>query len=147
MKDIRQLFWMASLALLLAGCAGPVQQDTTISEWQHEGLLPPTGRVTSRVYPEPASYPAEEPNIVVKSNDNGNTRADLSVADAIRRQIQYDRGLAPSLEHVTILVQNGRLILRGTVKSDLDARVIVDNLRDIVGVSEITNQLEIDPNV
>jgi hypothetical protein len=148
MKNMKQLFWMAPLALLIAGCAAPVQQDTTISEWQREGLLPPTGRTTSRVYPEPASYPADEPNIVVESNDNkATTRADLNVADAIRRQVQYDRGLAPSLEHVTILVQNGRLILRGTVKSDLDARVIVDNLRDIVGVAEITNQLEIDPNV
>jgi hypothetical protein len=147
MKNMKQLFWMSPLVVLIAGCAAPVQQDPTISQWQREGLLPPTGTATSRVYPEPASYPTVEPNIVVQSNDRKNTGADLAVADAIRQQVEYDRGLAPSLEHVTIVVQNGRIFLRGTVKSDLDARVIVDNLRDVIGVSEITDQLEIDPNV
>ena len=147
MKNLKPLLWMSSLVLLLAGCAAPVQQDATISEWQREGLLPPTGVATSRVYPEAASYPTQEPSIVVESNDRGNTRGDLMVADAIRQQVEYDRGLAPSLEHVTIVVQNGRVILRGSVRSDLDARVIVDNLRSIVGVSQIMDQLEIDPNV
>ncbi|HWD91991.1 MAG TPA: BON domain-containing protein [Verrucomicrobiae bacterium] len=144
---MKRLFWVSPLVLLIAGCAAPVQQDPTISEWQREGLLPPTGVATSRVYPETASYPAEEPNIVVKSNESGNSRADVAVADVIRQQLEYDRGLAPSLEHVTIVLQNGRIFLRGTVKSDLDARVIVDNLRNIMGVSQITDQLEIDPNV
>jgi len=147
MKKLVQLFWMSPLVLLIAGCAAPVQQDTTITEWQREGLLPPTGTATSRVYPEAASYPAEEPNIIVESNDGKNSRANLAVADSIRRQIEYDRGLAPSLEHVTIIVEDGRIILRGSVKSDLDARVIVDDLRDIVGVDQIMDQLEINPNV
>jgi hypothetical protein len=147
MKNMKQLVWITPLALLIAGCAAPVHQDTTISEWQREGLLPPTGGVASRVYPEPATYPTEQLSIVVDTNDRRNNSGDIAVAKAIRDQVEYDRGLAPSLEHVTIVVQNGNIILRGTVKSDLDARVIVDNLRDVAGVSQITDQLEIDPNV
>jgi hypothetical protein len=143
MKTIKQLFWIAPLTLVIAGCSLPVKQDTTISEWQQEGLLPPTGVESSRVYAEPAGYPAQNPNIVVESDQRRNTSTDLALAEMIRRRVEYDRGLAPSLENVTIAVQNGRVVLRGTVKSDLDARVVVDDLRDIMGVTEITDQMEI----
>jgi hypothetical protein len=143
---MKQLVWITPLALLFAACA-PVKHDNTISEWQREGLLPPTGGTTSRVYPESASYPLPALNIVVQSNDNRTTSGDIAVADAIRRQVEYDRGLAPSLEHVTIVVENGRIILRGTVKSDLDARVIVDDLRGLSGINDVSDQLEIDPDV
>jgi hypothetical protein len=147
MKNMKQLFWIAPLAVLIAGCAAPVQQDATLAQWERAGLLPPTGGGASRVYPEPASYPAEAPNIVVESNNGRSDRFDLALADAIRQQVEYDRGLAPSLQHVTVVVQNGCVILRGTVKSDLDARVIVDNFRDVAGVRQITDQLEINPDV
>jgi hypothetical protein len=147
MKNIKYLFWIAPLALLIAGCAAPTHQDNTISEWQREDLLPQTGFEASRVYPEPANYPAQDPNIIVESNDKRNTPGDLALADNIRRQVEYDRGLAPSLEHVTVAVENGRVILEGSVKSELDARVIVDDLRDVTGVTEIVDRLQINPNV
>jgi osmotically-inducible protein OsmY len=79
----------------------------------------------------------------VESDQSKNNPADLALADTIRREVEYDRGLAPSLQRVIIEVRDGRIILRGAVKSDLDARVIVNNLRDIAGVSRVTNNLEI----
>lgn len=164
MKTMKHIVWITPLALLLAGCAAPeTRPDPTISEWERDGMLPwvaewqndgvqservltSTGSETPRVYSEiqsyPANYPASEPSIVVVSDRTKNS-GDILLADAIRQQVEYDRGLAPSLRHVTIEVRDGRVILRGVVKSDLDARVIVDDLRDITGVAHITNNLEI----
>jgi BON domain len=147
MKTLRNLFWISPLVLLIAGCAAPVKQDTTLSEWQQEGLLPPTGHEPSRVYPEAANYPTQAPNIIVEDGDRRNAGTDLALAENIREQLQYDRGLTPSLKNVTVAVENGQVVLRGSVKSELDARVIVDDLRDISGVTRISDQLEIDPNV
>lgn len=146
MKHFKYFLWIVPAALLAAGCTAPVYHDNTIAEWQREGMLPPTGDGPSRVYPEPARYPATTPNIVVQSN-NGRTSGDLALADNIRRQLQYDAGLAPSLQNVTIAVDDGAVILQGTVKSELDARVIVDDLRDVAGVSRINDELEINPEV
>jgi len=149
MKTLKTLFWSVPLALLIVGCTAPVEQDHTIAEWQREGLLPPTGRDTTRVYSsaEPIKYPANAPSIIVQTDDRRNSSIDLALADSIRQQIEYDRGLAPSLRRVTIEVQNGQVTLTGVVKSDLDARVIVDDLRDVTGVNRITDNLEINPNI
>ena len=146
MKTLKLFAWITPLALLI-GCAAPVETDHTIAEWQQNGMLPPTGDEAARVYPQTETYPSTEPSIVVQT-DNGRTAAgDLALADSIRRDVEYDRGLAPSLKQVTIEVQNGRVILRGSVRSDIDQRAIVDNMRDIAGVTRITDELEINPNL
>jgi hypothetical protein len=148
MKTLRAFFCISPLALLIAGCAAPVAQDHTIAEWQSEGLLPPTGRETTQVYSDQrVTYPATEPHIIVQTDQRRNASGDLALADAIRQEVEYDRGLAPSLRRVTIEVQNGRVVLRGSVRSDLDARVIVDDLRDVTGVTRITDNLEVNPNL
>jgi hypothetical protein len=147
MKMLKQLAWIAPLALFV-GCAAPVQRDHTIAEWQQNGMLPPTGDEAPRVYSSSReAYPTAEPGIIVQTANGKTAAGDLSLADTIRRQFEYDRGLAPSLKQVTIEVRNGRVVLRGSVRSDLDRRAIVDSVRDIVGVTRITDDLEIDPNL
>jgi hypothetical protein len=138
MKTFKQLIWLTPLAFLV-GCALPVQSDYTIAEWQENGFLPPTGGSNSRVYSQPQPYPATTPVIIVQSS------GDQGLADSIRQGFEYDRGLAPSLHRVTVKVQNGQVILLGSVRSDLDQRVIVDNIREMAGVTRITDNLEIDP--
>ena len=148
MKTLKRIFWIAPLGLLLAGCAGPDNSgDAIYSEWRQEELLPPTGYATSRVYSRPETHPAvSEPNIFVQTDQRRNSASDLALADAIRESFGSDRGLTPSLGRVMIEVRDGNVILRGSVKSDLDARVIVDDLQNVPGVTRITNSLEINPN-
>ena len=146
MKITKQLILMTPLALLVAGCM-PVRPNPTISEWEREGQLPrltPTGYQGQRVYSQPAVYPLDDrPSIIVEQGHNDGS--DLALAKAIRRHVEYDAGLAPSLTRVTIAVKNNVVTLQGSVKSDLDARVIVDNLRDVTGVTLVKNDLEIIP--
>lgn len=148
MKIAKQLILIAPLALLVAGCNVPARPDTTISEWEREGQLPrltPTGYEGQRVYSQPAAYPLDDrPSIVVEQGQQNNG-SDLALAKAIRRHIEYDAGLAPSLARVTIVVKNDVVTLQGAVNSDLDARVIVNNLRDVSGVTLVKNDLEISP--
>ena len=147
MKNFKKLFWTAPLALVLAGCAvPPVVNHTPYAEWQREDLLPQTGTSASYVYPQRSTYPAADLNIIVQTDEKRNTSGDVRLADTIRQQVEYNRGLTPSLQGVTIEVHDGSVILQGSVKSELDARVIVDNLRDITGVTRVINNLQIDPN-
>lgn len=147
MKILKQLSWMTPLALLIAGCAAPVKPDMAVTEWQREGQIPPTGTESPRVYVNPDNYPAVyEPRIIVQADTRRDRSGDLALGDEIRQRVEYDRGLAPSLQRVTFSIENGVVVLQGTVKTDFDARVIVDTLRDLPGVNEINNELEINPN-
>src|SRR5579871_6801581 len=148
MKIIKQLMIMTPLALLVAGCM-PVRPNPTISEWENEGQLPrltPTGYEGQRVYSQSVSYPFDDrPLILVEQSRQQNRGSDLALAKAIRRHIEYDAGLAPSLSGVTIAVKNDVVTLQGTVRSDFDARIIVNNLRDVSGVTLVKNDLEVNP--
>ena len=108
--------------------------------------MTPTGNEGQRVYSEPAGYPLNNrPSIIVDQDLQQNRNNDLALAYAIRKQVEYDEGLAPSLQRVTITVKNDVVTLQGSVKSDLDSRIIVDNLRDVAGVTLVKNDLEIIP--
>ena len=147
MKILKQLVWITPLTLLIAGCAAPVHPDTTVAQWQEQGQLPPTGTENQHVYVNRDNYPMDyQPKIIVQADTRQSRAGDLALGDTIRQRVAYDRGLGPSLQRVTISIQNGVVILEGTVKSDFDARVIVDALRDVPRVSEIKNELEINPN-
>jgi hypothetical protein len=154
MKKTIQLIWIAPLALLVAGCSNiPAQPDTTVVDWVHYGQLPqfaltPTGTRVQRVYSDTTpTYPYPNPaRIVVRVDQQHNMSNDRALAYAIQKQIEYDRGLAPSLEHVTIGVENDAVTLQGTVRSEFDARVIVDDLRDVDGVTVVKNDLEVNPS-
>ena len=153
MKIAKELILITPLALLVAGCNVPARPNTTVQTWVEYGQLPkfaltPTGQRASRVYSDTTpAYPyPNPPKIVVTTDQQHNMGNDVALADAIRKHIEYDQGLAPSLERVTIGVDNDAVTLQGTVRSDLDARVIVDNLRDVDGVTVVRNDLEVDPN-
>ena len=149
----KHLFWAAPLSLLITGCNlpnlsdVPVHPDATIADWQQTGQLPPTGTERPRVYANPISYPlVYEPQIIVVGDTTQEQASGQALGDSIRQRVAFDRGLAPSLQRVTISIENGALALQGTVKSDFDARIIVDSLRDVPGVTDIRNQLAINPN-
>src|SRR5579871_2110517 len=103
MKIIKQLMIMTPLALLVAGCM-PVRPNPTISEWEQEGQLPrltPTGYQGQRVYSESVTYPLnDQPSIIVAQDQQQQRGSDIALAKAIRRHIEYDAGLAPSLAGV-----------------------------------------------
>ena len=147
MNTARLLIMMTPLALLTAGCNTPAHP--TISDWVHDGELPPYPPAQAegeRDYSAPAIYRLDNQPSIVVENDRDQCRAsDMALAQAIRRHIEYNRGLAPSLARVSIGVQNDSVILQGTVMSDFDARVIVDNLREVPGVTLVENDLAVNP--
>jgi len=146
-KTAKQLIWIAPLSVLIAGCSStPNVPETAMAEWRSEYQLPPTGGDSQRVYvyTEKPAYP-EMPRVVVDPGRKEGAAGDYALANSIRNSLEDNRGLAPSLQHTTIIVRDGWVTLRGMVRSDMDARLAMDSLREIPGVRRVKSELEINP--
>src|SRR5689334_1340253 len=114
MNIVKQLVWIAPLGLLIAGCASPVHEDTTVAQWQREYQLPPTGRTSERVYVNSQTQASPNtPKIVVDPGKEGAT-GDRELAHSIWQQFQFGQDLAlANVRSPEIVVQDGGVTIRG----------------------------------
>jgi osmotically-inducible protein OsmY len=92
-----------------------------------------------RVYPE--LPPAGEPPIVAPGPIVAGR--DLATADIIRQLFEADTALATTARNVQVAVDNGQVVMRGTVASDHDRQELQSRLATVPGVSRVDNRVEV----
>jgi hyperosmotically inducible protein len=75
--------------------------------------------------------------------DQGNGGADLKITQKIRQAVMGDGSLSFMAKNVKIITANGKVTLRGPVKSDHERQAIGDNARKIAGADNVDDQLEV----
>jgi osmotically-inducible protein OsmY len=70
---------------------------------------------------------------------------DLNITAEIRRRV-VDTELSVNGRNVKIITQDGRVTLRGPVKSEDERKRIVDIATDVAGTGNVENQLEVEIN-
>jgi len=109
--------------------------------------------------PLPADKPATAPADVAADNtkknerdrnsaaltpmDQNNNQADLKITQQIRQAVMADSSLSFTAKNVKIITQNGRVTLRGPVKSDKERSAIEAAARRVAGAVEVDNQIEV----
>lgn len=68
---------------------------------------------------------------------------DRTITERIRQVIISDQNLSPSAKIIRITTSNGTVILQGVVNSEREKQDIEKKTKDIKGVKNVTNQLEI----
>ena len=71
--------------------------------------------------------------------------ADRDTAAKIRSSIMSDKSLSTYAHNVKIITQNGKVTLRGPVRSDEEKKIIVDKAREIAGADNVTDELQVAP--
>lgn len=71
--------------------------------------------------------------------------ADAQLQASVRRAIQNDNGVSDLGHHVTVIVADGAVVLRGQVKNDAEKTHIDTLVRQVGGVKELTNELDVKP--
>ena len=79
------------------------------------------------------------------SMDQGNSKADLDITQAIRKAVVADDSLSTKAENVKIITLDGVVTLRGPVKSAAEKETIGRLAQAAAGVLRVDNQLEIAP--
>jgi hyperosmotically inducible protein len=102
---------------------------------------------------EPTALPSVD-NTAVNTRDNADTTAtppdqkendtDLAITANIRKAVVDDKALSLNAHNVKIITSAGIVTLRGPVKSEQEKQSIEAKAKQVVGVTRIDNQLEIE---
>jgi len=77
------------------------------------------------------------------SGDQGNSEADRELARKIRREITGDKQLSTTAKNVKIIAADGKVTLRGPVKTAEEKNQIASIAEKVQGASSVDNQLEV----
>lgn len=82
-------------------------------------------------------------NATLTPGDQGNDTVDLDITAKIRREVVHNKQLSTTAKNIKIITVNGKVTLRGPVKSAQE-RSIINGIVQKVGPSSLDNQLEVE---
>jgi hyperosmotically inducible periplasmic protein len=75
--------------------------------------------------------------------DQGETQADVELTRRIRRALTSNDQLSTDAKNIKVITQNGKVTLRGPVKTEEERRTIASVAQQQAGTAAIDNQLEV----
>lgn len=121
----------------------------------NEAKRPAVGTSASTVSTSPAVNQADSDNTAVNVRDRDSTvktpidqnenKSDVKITAEIRKRV-VDTKMSVNAQNVKIITQDGRVTLRGPVKSADEKKQIQDFAEQVAGPGNVDNQLEIETN-
>lgn len=74
-----------------------------------------------------------------------NSRSDLDAAKAIRRSLVRDNSLSTYAHNVKVIAENGKVTLKGPVRSDEEKAAVVAKASQVVGATNINDEMTVVP--
>lgn len=136
-RNLSLLLLTLSLALPI-GCTsdGVADQETTAGTDTTAPAATPDADNTARN--------ANDTTLAETPLDQAENATDLQISAAIRKSVLDDKSLSVNAQNIKIITSNGIVTLRGPVKSDQEKNSIEAKARQVEGVTEIKNLLEVE---
>ena len=80
------------------------------------------------------------------AGDQSENEADRKITQEVRKSIVADDKLSTSAQNVKIITNDGKVTLRGPVKSEQEKKDIESKAKQVAGVKNVENQLEVATN-
>ncbi|HEX2228444.1 MAG TPA: BON domain-containing protein [Candidatus Binatia bacterium] len=77
------------------------------------------------------------------ASDQSGNEADRKITQQIRQAVTKDDSLSTSAQNVTIVTQDGKVTLRGTVNSDSEKQKIAEKAKQVSGVKNVENLITV----
>jgi hyperosmotically inducible periplasmic protein len=136
-----------------ANSAAP-NRDASNGTWGNgadgsSGVSPSTGNAAAS--PAPRSPDADNSRVNQRDRDSaaltpmdqGTSEADRTMTQQIRQAVMRDKTLSFTAKNVKIITINGRVTLRGPVKTEAERTAIEADARGVAGGAQVESQLEI----
>ena len=80
------------------------------------------------------------------AGDQSENEADRKITQEVRKSIVGDDKLSTNAQNVKIITNDGQVTLRGPVKTEEEKKAIEGKAKQVAGVKNVDNQLEIASN-
>jgi osmotically-inducible protein OsmY len=80
------------------------------------------------------------------AQDQGNSKADRETTAKIRKSVVDDDALSMRAHNITIITRDGRVTLRGSVRSAQEKAAVAGKAEAVVGASALDDQITIEPD-
>lgn len=123
---------LVATALIVVGCS----KDRAADE-----------KVAQTTAPDNSGTNVRDRNDQTKTaGDQSETEADRTISQSIRQALTADDSLSTNAKNAKIITVDGKVTLRGPVKSDQEKAAIAAKAQQVAGVKNVDNQLEIATN-
>ena len=78
--------------------------------------------------------------------DQAENEADRTITQNVRKAITNDDSLSTDAKNVKVITNDGNVTLRGPVKSNQEKTEVENKAKQITGVKQVDNQLEVASN-
>jgi osmotically-inducible protein OsmY len=119
--------------LMIFGCSKNRSADETASQ--------------TTVAPDNSGVNVRDRNDQTKTaGDQSESEADRTISQNIRQALTSDDSLSTNGKNVKVITVDGKVTLRGPVKSDQEKSAVAAKAQQVAGVKNVDNQLEIATN-
>jgi len=140
-RKIQYAALTACLALLVVGC-----KDKLNSSNDAAGTAPES-KATTTDADNSAKNVRDRDDATLTSGDQSNTAADRDTTQKIRKALVIDAsGYSATAKNIKIITADGKVTLRGPVKSEAEKSGIVTLAKGIAGDGNVEDQLEVKAN-
>jgi len=74
-----------------------------------------------------------------------NNRSDLEITREIRRSLTQDKSLSTYAHNVKVIAQNGKVTLKGPVRSDDEKAAVLAKAAEVAGQANINDEMTVVP--
>lgn len=129
-----RVFHVTSVEHVKASC----DESVALDERRHDAEL---GEVP-RVQPPDTKAP-DARRRGTTADDQGMGKSDVEVTRAIRQALTADDSLSLSAKNIKVITRDGKVTLRGSVKTEAEKRTIASKAEAVAGASRVTNALTV----
>lgn len=98
------------------------------------------GAVAAAAAPS-ARAAAQSQNATAGAAQQSNQSSDLTITRNIRRAVIKDKSLSTAAHNVTIITKDGKVTLKGEVKSDSEKQAVESAATNVAGAGNVDDQL------
>ncbi|MHB8970766.1 MAG: BON domain-containing protein [Pirellulaceae bacterium] len=140
------------LIALAGGCTESNSPASAERPTADRSSMTTTTRTTTEVQPAAAAAPADRANTGINVRDSDSTtktpldqkenQADIATTADIRKRV-VDTEMSVNAHNVKIITQDGKVTLRGPVKTTVEKTKIEELARAVAGDTNVDNQLDV----